>query len=499
MNKLIKSAFPVLAIIIVLFPLVTRAQTIQEALTYERVIELSKERSLQAILARHRFRASYWQFRTHKARFLPSLNFHGNLINYNRSFEKEFDEGRDIYVPKNQNSTFGGLSLRQNVGLTGGWISVNSNLTRFDVFGSGGYTRYVSVPTNIEYDQPMLRYNELKWEKKIEPLRFEEARRNFIVALEQVAIQATNYFFELAMAQINYEVAQINYSNTDTLYEIARGRYNIGTIAENELLQMELSFLNAGTSLNEASIDLEMKKSRLRSFLGYNENVDITLVIPGEIPGLEIEVSKALELARENNPDVLQWQRELLEAKRDVAEAKSGKGLNASLFARYGLTQQAGDFSGAYVDPLNQQGVSLGVRFPILDWGLGKGQYRMALSGQEVVRTSVEQLKIDFEQEVALQIMQFNLQDDQLLIAAKADTIAQNRYEISKQRFLIGKIDVLDLNVALQEKDVAKRGYISTLKNYWNYYYNIRKLTMYDFQENVGITTDFDVIIQVYD
>jgi outer membrane protein TolC len=59
--------------------------------------------------------------------------------------------------------------------------------------------------------------------------------------------------------------------------------------------------------------------------------------------------------------------------------------------------------------------------------------------------------------------MQFNRQDDQVMIARKSDYISQNRYEVTKQRFLIGKIDVLDLNVAQSERDQAKQKYISTL------------------------------------
>jgi hypothetical protein len=64
---------------------------------------------------------------------------------------------------------------------------------------------------------------------------------------------------------------------------------------------MELSHLNAGTELNKALIDLEFKKSRLRSFLGFNENVDLTLVIPSEIPSIELDYNKTLQEALQNN------------------------------------------------------------------------------------------------------------------------------------------------------------------------------------------------------
>jgi len=314
--------------------------------------------------------------------------------------------------------------------------------------------------------------------------------------LEIVSISAIRHFFELALAQKNVEIESLNFSNADTLFRIAQGRYNLGTIAENELLQMELTFLNADAALNEALIDLQMKKYQLNSFLGFSQETDIRLKIPHEIPYLEVDPQLALTEARKNNPDILNMQRQLLEAERDVSSSKSEKGLNASLYASFGLSQRAADLRGAYIDPQDQERVRVGIQIPIADWGLGKGKYRMAQSAQEVIKTNVRQADMDFQQDVLLKVMQFNLQDNQLRIASKADTIAAIRYEVSKQRFLIGRISVLDLNVAQTEKDVAARGYLNALKNYWTYFFNIRALTLYDWISNRPLSEEFDELIR---
>jgi outer membrane protein TolC len=120
----------------------------------------------------------------------------------------------------------------------------------------------------------------------------------------------------------------------------------------------------------------------------------------------------------------------------------------------------------------------------------------MAQSSQEVIKTTVEQAKTDFVQGVYLNVMQFNLQDDQVAIAAKSDTIAQKRYDMTKQRFLIGKVDVLDLNVALSEKDGAKSNYIAALRKYWSNYYTLRRITLYDFLKDKPLDADFDKLIE---
>ena len=472
------------------------SQNVTEELTFDEVILLARQQSPDAIMAKHRFRANYWQYRTYKADYLPNLSLGATFPEYSRAIKKyQNADGTYTYVEDNVNYSTLNLNLRQNVGFTGGQIFASSNLVRTDELNGGSFS-YLSTPLSIGYSQPVLFYNEYRWQKKIEPLKYEEAKKNYISSLEEVSLKAVNYFFDLALAQQNIQVAKINYSNADTLYKIAKGRYNIGTIAENELMQMELSLLNAGSSLNSAMVDLEVKKFQLRSFLGFNEKVDLALIIPKEIPELTIDVDQAMGIATENNPDIISFERQLIEARRDVAKARSERGLQADLFASIGYTQQSGDLSTVYVNPQDQQRVTLGLQIPILDWGLSKGKYRMAQSSQEVIKTTVDQARTDFTQSVFLNVMQFNLQDDQLKIAAKSDTIAQRRYDLTKQRFLIGKVDVLDLNVALSEKDVAKINYISALRRYWADFYTIRRITLFDFVNNQSLEADFKELLK---
>ncbi len=492
-----KYILPIIFLFVTLAESVNAQNKIVEELTFEEVMQLAREQSPDAIMAKHQFRANYWEYRTYKADFLPNVSMGTTFPDFSRAIKKyQNPDGTYSYVEDNLNSASANLNLRQNVGVTGGQIFATSGLTRLDVFGDDNSVSYLSTPVSIGYRQPVLFYNEYKWQKKIEPLKYEEAKKRYVSSLEDVSLKAVRYFFDLALAQQNLQVAGINYSNADTLYKIAEGRYNIGTIAENELMQMELSVLNAGSSLNSSLVDLEIRKFQLRSFLGFNEKVDLELIIPKEIPELTVDVDQALEIARENNPDIIAFERQLIEANRDVAKAKSEKGLQADIYASVGYTQQSEDLKDVYITPQDQQRFTLGLNIPILDWGLGRGRYKMAESSQEVIRTTVDQARTDFVQSVYLNVMQFNLQDDQLLIAAKRDTIAQKRYDMTKQRFLIGKVDVLDLNVSLSEKDDAKANYIAALRMYWSNYYTLRKVTLYDFVQESPLVADFDELIE---
>lgn len=465
-------------------------------LTLPEVIRIAREQSLMGLMARHRFRSSYWEYRTFQARFRPGLSLEATLPSLNNSMQSVTQpDGSEKFVTTSNMQTSLDLQLNQNIGLTGGRIFVTSQLQRNDNFGEEPPTTYLAYPVTLGFFQPINGYNALKWERKIEPMKYEEAKLQYVNTMEHVSQRAVGYFFDLALAQINLEMALKNHANTDTLFQIAQGRYQLGTIAENELLQMELKYLNSGTALNEANIDLALRKSRIRSFLGFNERVNVELLLPRQVPDMDLEFKQALSEAKTNNPEILEMERRLIEAESQVAEARSRKGIRADLYGRLGLSQFAEGLPEAYQNPLNQQRLEVGVQVPLLDWGLGRGQYRMAQSAQEVIRTDVEQSEIDFNENIFLQVMQFNLQDEQVAIASKADTIANLRYEVSKQRFLIGKIDVLDLNVAQEEKDVARQGFVRALRNYWDYYYTLRGLTLYDWEKDVKLTEDFEELL----
>ena len=52
-------------------------------LTLEETIATAQDQSPAALLARHFFLVSYWEWRTYKAGMLPSLNLQGSLGQYN--------------------------------------------------------------------------------------------------------------------------------------------------------------------------------------------------------------------------------------------------------------------------------------------------------------------------------------------------------------------------------------------------------------------------------
>ena len=495
-----KKSIVSLIVILLLLPLSLRSQESQaRKLDLQEVIRLAQENSLDALLAKHRFRSSYWSFRSYKANYLPSVSLQTDVVDLSRSIIKDvvLENGEWVtkYAPSNRLSSTVSLEASQNIPLTGGRVFVSSELGRIDLLNDNPAS-LMSTPVSIGLMQPLFGFNKFRWQKKIEPLKFEEAKKNFLSSMEDVNLKAVRYFYDLALAQMNVKTNRFNVANNDTLYQIAQGRYRLGMIDQGDLMQMELNLLTSTDNLNKSVLDLEVKKSNLRTFLGFVDKINIELVTTLDVPKLQVDVDRARQYARENNPQMLSMERSILEAEQNVAQQQANARFNANLVASYGLTQQASNLEAVYQNPKESQRLNVGVTIPILDWGMRKGQVRMAKSGLDVAKVNVEQQKIDFDQQVYLDIMQFNMQDEQLILAAKTDTISRTRYDITKQKFMLGSLDVLKLNDALAQKDRAITNYMSALRTYWNYYYNVRKTTLWDFEKNVPLEQRYDDLIK---
>ena len=462
-------------------------------LTLSEVIRMAQEQSPSAVSARLSREQAELDYKYYKANYLPSVTLSSNP-NYSRSINKITQpDGTYKYLEQNSLSADLSLSLQQNVPLTGGTLSLTSSLDRMDMFYEGRekQTSYSTNPAYITYSQNLFGINSLKWDRRIEPIAYRQACKAYNETMELIASNACSYFFSLASAQVNAEIAEFNYANADTLYRYAQGRYGIGTITENEMLQLEIRKLDAETGRINAKFSVEDQMQSLRSFLALQDNIDIRVVIEDSINHFIVPADEALAMAYQHNPDPEYFKQARLQNDRNVAHAKANAGLRASIYLRFGLTQTGPDIESAYRDPINSQAASISLSLPILDWGRGRGQVKMARASRELSNMQIDQSERNFEENVYRLVRQFNQQAAQMNILAKTDITAERRFEVARHLYLTGKSTILDLNSATSEKDSARRNRISALRNYWSLYYTLRSLTGYDFEKGKKIEWNF--------
>jgi outer membrane protein len=452
------------------------------AFSLDRVVAIAKADSRAAAQARDRFRASLWQFRVQRASFLPTLALVGTAPDLTRSISKlSLPDGSEAFVRQSYNSSGMRLSIGKTIGSTGGDVVVETSLERLDLLDGTGRPTYLSTPLSVTLRQPLFAFNPYRWQDRIEPLRLDEARRNYAEDLEGIAITAAQDFFDVVAAQDQLETARENKASTDTLFAATQARRAAGKTSEDELLQSELASLNARLELQRAEQELRARSFGLRSYLGLRDTDEVHPQITFHVPEVSADVATALAQARANRADVVAQQRRRLEAERDLAESRSQPGRSVDLFVSFGLNQSTSDLGSLYDAGQEHERATLGLSVPILDWGRAHAHARLAESTAEVTMLSVEQSALDLEQDVTRAVLEFNVQSERIRIAAKADEVAGRRYAAAEQHYLSGEGDAAALNVALAEKDAARRAHVESLRGYWMAYFQLRRATGYDF------------------
>ena len=472
----------------------------QRELTLEEAIRIAQVQSVNAAVALNELKTAYWEYRTYQADLLPEVTFSGTLPSYNKSYNSyQQSDGSYTFVRNNSLRMNGQLSVNQNIWFTGGKLSLNSTLDfQQQLNGDDSQRSFMSVPITLTLNQPIFGVNDIKWKRRIEPIRYREAKAAFISATEEVTMSTITYFFNLLQAQNNVAIAQQNKENAEHLYNVAQAKRKMGQISENELLQLKLSALQAKASLTESLSDLKANMFQLRSFLGLDASEELKPVMPESAPNLHLAYKEVLHKALENNSFAHSIRRQQLEADYNVATAK-GNLRSINLYASIGLTGRGGNFSETYRNEnlRDNQIVEVGVQIPLIDWGKRRGNVKVAESNRKVVALRLKQEQMNFDQNIFLLVEHFNNQAEQLAIAREADEIAQQRYQTSIETFLIGKINTLDLNDAQTSKDEARQKHISELYMYWYYYYQIRSLALYDFATNTTLDAEFEKIVKL--
>lgn len=461
-------------------------------LTLDECIKIAQSNSPQSKIAKSKYLNSYYSYQAFKSGFLPQISFSGSAPGLVRQINQiTLPDGSLIYQPQSYLSSTAGLYINQKIPWTGGNISASSSLSRIDISGTNDTYYWLSTPIQLVLSQPLFRQNSFAWNMEIEKLNNNMNDKQFIESMEDIAIEATDKFFNVYIQQINVKNAQLNVDNNDTLYVLSKGRYEVGKIAENDLLQSELALMNSQNQLENAQLNYSKAKEELLIYLNLNPKEELTVIPQTEISFLSIDNDKAMEEAKKNRSDISNYKLNELTAQRNLELARDNNNFSANISASFGLNQTAGKMDQAYKSFLDKEQLSISFEIPLFQFGRGSSEVEAALAAKELTLSSNDLNLQYFEMNVKYQTLQFNLLQEQVKISAKTDTIASRRFEVAKNRYLIGKIDLNSLFIAQNEKDAALSTYMNTLRNYWIAYYNIRRSTLYDFVRNQAIEHHF--------
>lgn len=477
-----------LLLVILILPDLSFAQTIKGKQTLEDCIRIATRQSPAANIARNRYESSLRTWEAFNAGYYPQLNINGSVPGLTRAISQVIQpDGSQLFLPQSQLYSQSMLTLSQKIPFTGGEFYISSGISRIDILENNENMYWRTTPVQFTFVQPLFRHNSQSWDREIESLRYNTYDRKLVENIETVSMEIAGTFFDVYLQYMSLKNTELNVAINDTLYRISKGRFNVGKIAENDLLQNELGLANSKNDLEITKLDYQRAMEDLIISLGLTGITEIEIEPPLDIPSFSIDADKALKEALANRSDPIDFRIRELEADERLNIAEFNNSFNANLIASFGMNKSASSIPLAYQELLEQERLDLTFSVPLFQWNKGGAEVESALANREITLTQIELDKRNFELEVKYQSLRLEQLQKQVESQKKANIIAERRFDVAKNRYLIGKIDLNTFFIAQNEKDSALRSYIQTLRNFWVSYYRLRRLTLYDFENDVPL------------
>ena len=479
-----------LILLAVILPIAASAQAAQ-TLTLQDAIRMAQQQGPSAQIARSTRDAAKWRDDAFNARLLPQLFLTGNAANLNHGINPiTLPDGSTQFVGQSQNQSSLSLGFSQQIPLTGGTVSIGSQVSRIDQFGSNNSQFYQTSPVVVSLQQDLFKPRAIVWDKRLQSLNAVVAERGYLEAREDVAGMTADAFFNLYSQQMTLANAAFNVAVNDTLYTLNKGRYEVGKIGENDLLKSELALLRARAAVDDARLNRARAEAALRRIIAYPAGQPLTIVTPDSIPTIDADPELAVAEALKNSSSTRQNELDDVATKRGIAYARASNRFNASVLASAGFNQTASAFGQSYQSPLGKQALTVGLNFPMLQWGAGHADLEAARANDERVGANNRMRRDALMEEARFSALALQQAQRNVLISAKADTVAGKQFEVARNRYIIGKIANDALYLAQGEKDAAVLANVQALRNYWMSYYHLRRVTVYDFARKAELTDE---------
>jgi outer membrane protein TolC len=455
----------------------------QHELTLKQAVDLAQKQGHQASAAASTRDAARYRDRAFFSRRLPQFSLTGTLPSYNRAIVPvDQPDGTTLFRPRDQTRTSLGLLMEQVLPVTGGSFFIASDLEKRSVSGASSFTTWSSTPVTFGIRQDIFRPNVAAWDKREEVIRAELAERQYLEAREDIAVQTATAFFDVYAARVNLETQTKNAAVNDTLYTLNKGRFEVGKIGENDLLQSELALLRSRNTLDGARLEFDRANAALRLALNLPNDAPVEIAVTGEVPDLVADTTIAVAQALRNRASVYDVSLQDVQARRRITEARLNGGMGATVVASYGYNATGAERRLVYQDLLEARALTMSVQIPLMQWG-ARGENVRAAEAERDRTVSLGQSTMEqTAQEAHFAALQLAQAGRNVALSAKADTVAGKRFEVALNRYVIGRIFIDNLYVAQAEKDQARAQFVQALRGYWQAYYRLRRLTLFDFE-----------------
>jgi len=358
----------------------------------------------------------------------------------------------------NTNPVVGGFQTQSNLA---GNYSLNSSLTLY----RGGYLNY---------------------DIRSKALQLEAANLNTSVAQNDITLQITQAYLNILIAKENIVFQQDLVKTSQAQFELGKTKYDAGSIAKKDLLQLEAQ--TAGDQYNLVTAQNQYRQNiitlkqilQLPTTTGFEPSIPDTLIVEQALPSL----LEAQRIAAQNRPEVQYNELQIQIAETELQKAKAGYkptvSAGGSISSGYSDNQDTKYFSQVNDNLFQRVGLTLSI--PIFDKRINKTNVERSKILIDQSRLTLEETKTILNQQIEqayISVLNSYAQYRATRIELRANREA---YNISLEQLRLGAINTVDLLV-------QRNLYIQSLQNYIQAKYNsVLNTKIYEFYMGRPIT-----------
>ncbi|MCJ7646559.1 TolC family protein [bacterium] len=390
-------------------------------LTLEKSIEVALEGNKKILAAKERLGGAKGELIVARAGFLPTLSLGGNYLRLGKGQKISIGEGSEIVV-RGEDTYSATATIEQSIFAWGRILN--------------GYRQAISNQKIQEQDY--------KREKNV--LRF----------------KVTESFYDLILAGELLKLSQESYAQMERHLRQVENRYENGLASKFDLLRARVQLANLKPQLIKSRNSVTLAENYFKSLLGFPTQMEVTLRGELKYEPMEIELSRAVEEALKNRPEIISLKETENIALAQVRLASASNKPIISALYNYQF-QKPYQWKDEWGKEWNAMAV---LQFPIFS-GFSTGG--KVLQSQSQLREAKYNLE-DKEEEIELEVREayLNLRQEEETIVSQRENVgqAEEAMQIAETRYVSGMItnlEFMDTQLALTQ---AKTAYLQALANY---------------------------------
>ena len=373
--------------------------------------------------------------------------------------------------------TDGLLTIRNDFAYQDNYSETNNN-----IYKDKGFNNYLY----IRYDQPVFTYNRLKLNLDRIKLNLETATMAYAIEMLNMEYQVNQAFYSVYQKQTAVQIAEEEFANQKVSLEIIKSKVDAGLSAKEELLQGELNYATAESSLDNSRVDLNNALDQFKLLIGLSLFDELAIKSDIDFKLVYVNMEKAIENGLSQRLELTQRNIDLKMAEFNLTETSSENEFRGDVSLSVGVMGNNEYFADIYNTPTNSPSVGITFSIPLYDWGQRKAKIKAAEIDILSKEIDLENQKNDII--INIRKTYRNLQNlvNQIEIARQNEKNAQLTYDINLERYQNGDFTSIDLQRFQNQLSDKKTSLVNALINYKLEIINMKVQSLWDFENNIS-------------